>query len=105
MSVELLAMNGADNILLEKVPALLSEPVQAGATLAGTLAGKFHCLISRIEDGLVVWDLGSESGTLVNGVPVTKANLHAGDTLTLGGTDFAVKVKPEPQRYLYGPRC
>jgi hypothetical protein len=62
-------------------------------------------LISRADNHLVVWDLGEGGQTLVNGVRVTKASLKAGDTLTLGGTDFTVRYEqPSPGRYMFGPR-
>ena len=43
----------------------------------------------RDEDGdLVLVDLGSTNGTLLNGRPVDRQRLQDGDTITLGSTEI-----------------
>lgn len=51
-----------------------------------------HCEIRRESGGLVVEDLGSANGTRVNGEPVTRAPLQAGDLLELGNVTVHVGV-------------
>ena len=47
-----------------------------------------HCLISRVEAGFTLTDLGSSNGAYVNGVPVQERLLEHGDQITLGDSVF-----------------
>jgi pSer/pThr/pTyr-binding forkhead associated (FHA) protein len=91
--------------VLENVPVLVGQNPENDVPLDGPSQGNYHCLISRSDNHLVVWDLGTGGGTFVNGVRVSKASLRAGDTLMIGGTEFSVKYDQRtPQRYMFGPR-
>ncbi len=80
----------------------------AGAAYPGV--SSFHCKISLVEGELMVEDLNSKNGTLVDGEAVTKKVLRKGSILTLGagGPRFAVlgagrndetlMMKPESKR-------
>lgn len=58
-----------------------------------------HATFERGPDGIVVRDLGSKNGLLVDGIPVADSQaLHDGDTIALGKTRLQV-VDPE-ERYL-----
>ena len=47
---------------------------------------RFHCEVRVTDGGIVVRDLGSRNGTLVDGVPIIEAPLRDGAQLTLGRT-------------------
>lgn len=52
-----------------------------------------HCALLRIDDRLLVEDLGSTHGTLVNGVPIHgRRALDAGDRLLIGRTDLRISL-------------
>lgn len=104
MTVELVAVSNAEDRVLEKVPALFGLD-SAGASREDSLNGNCRCLITEVDDHLVVWDLGAKGGTFVNGVPVTKATLNTSDTLRLGGREFRVRYDHGPRRYVFGVRC
>jgi pSer/pThr/pTyr-binding forkhead associated (FHA) protein len=105
MSVELVAVANSDSRTLDKFPAMIGERPNSGLQLDNPTVGNYHCLISRIDNQLVVWDLGTPGGTLVNGTRVTKATLKTGDTLRLGGNEFTVKSdERKPRHYLHGVR-
>jgi pSer/pThr/pTyr-binding forkhead associated (FHA) protein len=56
------------------------------------LISRVHCRLTADASGqLVMEDLGSTNGTLVNGVAASRAILRAGDILGVGRVDFAVK--------------
>ncbi len=105
MKVELVGTAQPQSLGLENLPALIRENPEAKRASVESPQGSYHCLISRIDNHLVVWDLGGQGGTLVNGVPITKATLKASDTLRLGGMDFAVRGERGPRRYVFGVRC
>jgi hypothetical protein len=49
------------------------------------LAGRMHAVI-EMQDEVTLIDLGSESGTVVNGARVNKCKLNAGDQIQIGST-------------------
>src|SRR5690606_5146141 len=57
---------------------------------------RIHAVIERNSDGAyTVMDLGSASGTLVNGDKITKAELRDGDTIQFGNTVLRVRYVSE----------
>lgn len=51
-----------------------------------------HCLLIRSEAGVLVRDLGSRNGTLINGIPIAEETiLKPGDTLTTGPMTFELE--------------
>ena len=59
-----------------------------------------HCIVQRGEDGFEVFDLFSDSGTLVNGKKVEAHPLKTGDQITIGSVRIVyieTDVAPAPQ--------
>ncbi len=56
-----------------------------------------HCQISRKENRVVVKDLGSSNGTYLNNKRVLQAEVHAGDTLTVGPVVFTILIDGMPE--------
>ena len=52
----------------------------------------FHCALVAGIDGLTLEDLKSQTGTLVNGEPVTTRVLKTGDLLSIGPCRFRVRL-------------
>jgi hypothetical protein len=104
MKVELVGVTKPESVAITDFPVLVGRDEAAGVECGDAAPGGYHCLISQVDDQLVVWDLGPRGGTFVNGNRVTRATLKASDTLRLGGTEFAVKCHPGPLRYLHGVR-
>jgi predicted component of type VI protein secretion system len=58
-----------------------------------------HCLLRVTEDAMLIRDLGSTNGTLVNGSRVTgEIELHAGDQLQVGPLVLQVVVNGQTER-------
>lgn len=100
MTLTLLSGKWSANATVDRFPQALGE----SAETAAPIAGKYCCLVTEIDDRLVVHDLGSRAGTFVNGVRVSQAALKAGDTLSFNGREFVVSGRPAPRRYLNGVR-
>ena len=72
------------------------EPLEVGRDCAGELVddrqiSRRHLMLYRDEFGLIVTDLGSANGTLVNGQVVTEpVRLQIGDVISLGETTITV---------------
>jgi pSer/pThr/pTyr-binding forkhead associated (FHA) protein len=60
------------------------------------LISRVHCrLTADRSDQLIVEDLGSTNGTIVNGRKTDRGVLHAGDRLLIGRVEFTVSRSPE----------
>src|SRR5437868_11624152 len=53
--------------------------------LKGAGVADFHCLLMAGPNGLLLRDLGSDSGTILNGDAAVAAPVHDGDLLAIGG--------------------
>ena len=50
---------------------------------------RFHCWVSKYNDKIIIEDLGSSNGTLVNGAAIEEpTTLKTGDRVTVGQSDF-----------------
>jgi transcriptional regulator with PAS, ATPase and Fis domain len=56
---------------------------------------RFHCEIARRVDRLVVRDLGSRNGTVINGVSILEGHLRSGCRLKLGDTLIHFEMGPD----------
>ena len=54
------------------------------------LVSRLHCQLTAAADHLRVKDLDSTNGTFVNGTRVQDADLHDGDTLSVGRVELVV---------------
>ena len=70
----------------------VGRTARADFILDAALVSRVHCrLTAERSHQLVVEDLGSTNGTIVNGQHVERAVLKAGDTLTIGRVMFLVQ--------------
>ena len=93
MKVKLLSLSpGAPRvrIVVNKLPAVLGRNPDADVRLDDFWASRVHCEISEIGGTLLVRDLDSRNGTLVNGQYIKEAHLFPDDRLTVGLTSFEV---------------
>ncbi len=53
-----------------------------------------HCLLVSQTDQVLLRDLGSKNGTLINGLPITEQVLRDGDQIAVGESVFVFQLKP-----------
>jgi pSer/pThr/pTyr-binding forkhead associated (FHA) protein len=71
----------------------VGRTARADFILDAALVSRVHCRLSADpSDQLIIEDLGSTNGTLVNGQRVTRVVLKAGDVVTVGRVDLTVRV-------------
>ena len=71
----------------------LGRTARADFIIEAPLVSRLHCrLRAESSDQLVVEDLESTNGTLVNGKAVDRAVLKTGDLLTVGRVEFRVSA-------------
>ena len=78
--------------VLNQLPATIGRQTRAAVRLDDPRVSHFQCVIDAPEGMLTVLDLGSLSGTYVNGIRRVMSRLLDGDHLTVGDIDFLVRV-------------
>ena len=69
----------------------VGRTARADFIVEAPLVSRLHCrLTAAASDQLVVEDLKSTNGTLVNGKPVDRSVLKTGDVLTVGRVEFRI---------------
>jgi pSer/pThr/pTyr-binding forkhead associated (FHA) protein len=90
-------------IMLDQFPVIVGLDPGADVCLDDSTVGHYQCMIDHSDGELMVWDLGTKSGTLVNGVRVSpKAPLRSGDELSFGKHRFVARyqdgvARPSPR--------
>jgi len=80
--------------VLYKNPTLLGSSPQCEIYLFKDVnVAPQHASIRRVPQGYEIQDLGTQSGTVVNGSPVQRARLRANDQIQIGGTIFSFQEK------------
>src|SRR6476620_9582928 len=92
----ILQSDGDDPITL-RLPAgsvkTVGRTARADFIVDAALISRIHCrLTADRSDQLVVEDLGSTNGTLVNGKKIDRMVLKAGERLTVGRIEFQVQA-------------
>lgn len=80
---------------LNKSPLLIGRSSDADIVLTGSLVSRRHAEFHETEAGIVVIDLGSQNGVLVNGTPIAGPTaLLLGDKVTVGDDTFELTELP-----------
>lgn len=88
----------------DQLPATLGRSEDATVQLTNLMVSRFHCQIVVDDDQVVVCDLNSLNGTLLNDQRIGKAALSEGDTLQVGLQCFLVRNVNELLRG-HSPNC
>ena len=99
-----LILNGADIHPLTRDVTNLGRMEDNDIVLPGSHVSRYHAQIRKVGAGHLVVDLGSTSGTSVNGRPVDETPLSPGDVISLAGvpviygeTSGPDRLTPEPE--------
>ncbi len=96
MKVELIPVGllaRRDHMWLNKFPTVLGRATDADVRVEDRWASRFHCEIDEDDGILVLRDLESSNGTLVNGAAVRSSPLLPGDQFTVGISVFEVSYE------------
>lgn len=67
----------------------------ADVTIPDEVASRVHCSLEVSDEGVVLRDLGSTNGTLVNGKPIQTAPLSNGAKFRVGTHTFELRIAPK----------
>src|SRR5262245_38594780 len=90
MPALLVALNDGPGILVDKPILLLGRHPECDVQIDSRKISRRHCCVAQVHDYLVVRDLDSTNGILINGIRVLEGKLVAGDELTIGSHRYQV---------------
>jgi pSer/pThr/pTyr-binding forkhead associated (FHA) protein len=95
-----LELHGTDSrkkkFIVDQFPVIVGLDPDSDICLDDSAVGHHQCMIDDGDEGLMVWDLGTKTGTFINGARVPKkAPLMPGDELTIGRSSFVVHYNHE----------
>jgi pSer/pThr/pTyr-binding forkhead associated (FHA) protein len=103
MKIELTAVDSRKRkIVVDQLPVIVGLDPGSDICLDDSAVGHHQCMIDDGDgdDGLMLWDLGTKSGTFINGVRVVKKHpLSDGDELTIGRSTFLVNYEHDGQHF------
>ena len=93
MKLELVNVDGQKPpIVLDQCPVIVGLDPSSDVCLDDSSVGHYQCMIDRSDGVLMVWDLGTKTGTMINGVRISrKAPLMSGDELGIGRSCFVAR--------------
>jgi pSer/pThr/pTyr-binding forkhead associated (FHA) protein len=91
MKIELTSTDSRKKFVVDQFPVIVGLDPGSDICLDDSAVGHYQCMIDDGDEGLMVWDLGTQTGTSINGLRVkNKTPLLPGDELTIGRTTFLV---------------
>ena len=94
MAVHLLALTDGPSIQLDKPILLFGRHEECDVQLNSKKVSRRHCVLARVDDFLVIRDLGSTNGVRINGQRVLEGKLVPGDELQIGNFKYQVCGDP-----------
>src|SRR5229473_8715613 len=95
MRAQLIPLDGAPAIEINKDLTLVGRKEDSDLCLPHKSISKMHCVIVKTDGLLLIRDLGSTNGTRVNGLRVRRAALLPNDQLSIAGFKFRIQLDPE----------
>jgi hypothetical protein len=82
----------AGRVIVVEQPVIVGRSTEVEVTVDDPFISDRHLRLDRLENRLVIEDLGSTNGTAVNGVPVVgRRALDRGDVIRIGQTIMEVR--------------
>ena len=96
-SLVLVKSNGKSReISLGSTGRVIGRSANCGVRIPVSDVSREHCEVRVSGDRIVIKDLGSSTGTFVNGERVDEAQLSAGDLVAVGPAVFVLRIDGEP---------
>jgi pSer/pThr/pTyr-binding forkhead associated (FHA) protein len=95
MRFRLVPLEGGNAIELTRDLTVVGRKEDCDLRLDHKSISKFHCVIVKMENTLVLRDLGSTNGTMVNGKKIRRATLKNNDCLNIANLPFRVQITNE----------
>jgi pSer/pThr/pTyr-binding forkhead associated (FHA) protein len=83
-------------VVQSPLPATIGRGSDADVQIGDAWVSRRHCQLDQRDGALVLRDLGSRHGTLVNRAYVSEVELLPGDEITIGITSLRVTLDTMP---------
>lgn len=93
MTPVLVSMGDAPSITVDQTILLLGRSSECDVVVDSRKVSRQHCCIARLEDHLVIRDLGSTNGIRMNGQRQDECQLRDGDEFTIGNVNYRLEWK------------
>ena len=90
MHFKLVDARDGSEITVTCLPLTIGRGDAASVCLNDRWVSRLHCEVWSDDEGVIVRDLGSRHGTMVNGEPIRESRLQSGDLLVIGLRQFQV---------------
>jgi pSer/pThr/pTyr-binding forkhead associated (FHA) protein len=94
-------------IVIDQFPVIVGLDPSADIRLDDSSVGHYQCMLDCSDGVLMVWDLGTKTGTTINGERISrKAPLMPGDELGIGRNRFVAQYgdAAKPRRVAASPQ-
>lgn len=88
---------------LTSFPVVVGRDPNCELPLPTLTISRRHCRIDCEGERYLLTDLGSTNGTLLNGAPVGRAELHAGDRIRIGDVELVFQASAPTSEPVRGP--
>ena len=92
MRFRLVPLEGGNTIELSRDLTVVGRKEDCDLRLDHKSISKFHCVIVKMENTLLLRDLGSTNGTVVNGKKIRRATLKNNDCLNIANLPFRIQI-------------
>jgi pSer/pThr/pTyr-binding forkhead associated (FHA) protein len=96
MATRLVALGGGPDIPVDGALVLVGRHPGCDIRLESCRVSRTHCCLSRDRDEILVRDLASTNGTMINGQRAAAGRLRAGDELSIAHLRYRLEVDPTP---------
>ncbi len=95
--ISLKVLEGAEQGTVYPVtkPRITIGRANADVNIDDRMASRLHCALEVSDDGVILRDLGSTNGTLVNNKPIEMARLSSESTFRVGTHLFQIVIAPK----------
>jgi pSer/pThr/pTyr-binding forkhead associated (FHA) protein len=83
-------------VVRASLPATIGRSSTAEVQIEDPWVSRHHCQLEEIDGVLMLRDLGSRHGTLVNRDFISEVALEAGDEIMIGTTSLRVTLEKDP---------
>ena len=92
MRFRLVPLEGGNTIELSRDLTVVGRKEDCDLRLDHKSVSKFHCVIVKMDNTLLIRDLGSTNGTVVNGKKIRRATLKNNDCLNVANLPFRIQI-------------
>ena len=103
MPARLVALGGELNIAVDRSLVLVGRHPDCDVRLASTRVSRWHCCLTEVGGEVLVRDLGSTNGVLINGRRRTSGRPRTGDELSIAHLRYRLEVDPAARTIPTGP--